>query len=179
MAGFIRNLSGKERTLVYIAMMLGAVAVIYNMAISPIITHRRALGQEVRAKTTVLKRNVKLLGMYKPLEEKYIKYDDLIEISASEEEELSEALSVIENLSKKDSCYIANIKPLAAKKVGNYKEISFDVTVEGNIDNFARFLYDLETSRENLRVRHFTITPISGVSADLRIALRVSKIIII
>ena len=172
---FSLNLSGRERILVTASLVLAAIAIGYNVVIEPLMRNWKRLNSQIDAKATVLVKDMRLLRMYKRLETEHSKYRDFITTTKKEEELLAHVLSEIENISKKTSCYIANVKPRTTKKVGNYKEISFIVTAEAAVDKLAKFLYAVETSKELLRVRHFAITPKSGRQGTLKSTFHISN----
>ena len=116
--------------------------------------------------------------MYRSLEADYVKYRDFIEVGKNEEEEFASALGELEDLSQKSSCRIVNVKPRASKRLGNYREISFEVTTEGNINELSRFIYEVETSERYLRIRRFTMVSKSGQAGSLKATFLISKIII-
>lgn len=174
----IRNLSRNEKILLSICIVLGTVAVTYNLFIEPVVFRWKALNDGIESKTSVLIKNTRLLQIYKALQEEYEKYQGAIDTTRNEEEEFARSLGEIENISKKSSCRVENIKPHTPKKVGKYKEISFEVSAEGTIGQISRFLYEIETSKQNLRIRRFTLTSKSGVQTNLRGTFLISRIIV-
>ncbi len=171
------NISNREKILLSITISFVITALFYNLIVEPLISRWRAFNGQIESKKALLNKNKRLLAAYKILEEEYIKYPVVLG-GKNEEEEIARALGEIENVSKKSSCYIVNLKPRASKKIGNYKEISFDVTTEGSIDEFTRFMYEVETSKKMLRIRRFTITSKTGPSAKLKCVFLISKIIL-
>jgi len=173
---FVKNLSAKERILLVVCIVLAAMALTYNLVIEPLIVSWAALDEKIDAKSSLLKKNVRLLGMAKMLESEHLKYEGFIETGENEERELRKTLAEIENLSKKSNCRIVNVKPFASKTIGNYKEISFEVTAEGSIDELSRFLYEIEASGAYLRVKRFTLMS-KHASEGLRGTFLIARII--
>ena len=138
----------------------------------------RMFTSQVEAKAAVLSKDLRLLRMYNRLEAEYARYRDFVGTAKNEEEELAVILNEIENISRKSSCHIANVKPRATKKIGNHKEISLAVTVEGTVEKLSKFLYAVEVSSALLKVRHFAITPKSGRKGTLKATLHISKILL-
>ena len=173
---FLRDLSKREKIIMFVTAALIVAALTYNLAIEPLVERWRTLDAQIAAKVTVLMKNKLLLQKYKSLESEYTKYPALLDEGISEGGDLAITLREIENISKKSSCHIANVKPQTSKKLGKYKEISFDLSVEGGIEEITRFLYEVETSKNCLRVRRFSITPKSGDPTKLKGTLLVSKL---
>lgn len=172
-----QNLAKREKLLVAACIALGASAIGYNMIVGPITAGWKTLSTEIEAKINLLGKNTKLLEMYDRLREEYLNYRDYIELGQSEQEELRAALEEIESISEKTSCRIVNVKPRAARQIGNYKEITFVVISEGSIEALAQFLHATESSKKLLRVKHFSITPKSTSPGDLKATFLISKIV--
>jgi len=174
---FIKNLGKRERILFAACIVLAAMAMIYSLLIDPVVNRWKILNTQISAKKAQLIKNTRLLSMYKTLEAEHAKYQGVVELGTNEEEEQRKALSTIEDVSRKTACHIFNIKPRPSKKLGNYKEISFEVTVGGGIGEISQFLHEIETSREHLRIRQLTITSRLSASEKLKGIFLISKII--
>ena len=175
---FINNLSGREKNLLFGAITIALLALGYTMILEPFILHWKTLNDRIDAKLTTLIKDTRLLNMYKTLEAEYVKYRDFLEVGKNEEEEFASALSEIESVSGKSACHIVNVKPRSSKILGNYKEISYEVTAEGSIHELSRFAFEIETSDKYLRIRRFTIASKTGSSGILRGTFLISKIIV-
>jgi hypothetical protein len=85
----------------------------------------------------------------------------------------------LENLSRSDSCAIANIKPIGTKDFVTYKELLIDLSSEGTVSQFTKFLYDIENTKNMiLKVRQFVLTSKAGQEGVLKGTFLISKIII-
>jgi Tfp pilus assembly protein PilO len=101
-----------------------------------------------------------------------------VKSAKSEEESTAEIMTYIEDVSRKDSCLVVSIKPVGAKNLGSYKEILIDVNAEGSMDQFSKFLYDIENSADMiLEVKRFTLNSKSS-AGTLKGTFLISKIII-
>jgi len=153
------------------------IAIVYNLLIDPVVSRWKTLNGQIKLKTVLIQKNTRLLRMCEELQDEYEKYQGSIKTSGNEEEELAKSLGEIENISQRSACYIENIRPRASKKAGKYREISLEVAAEGGIDEVSRFLYEIETSKQCLRVKRFTIIPKSGPQTVLKGTFLISKII--
>jgi Tfp pilus assembly protein PilO len=174
---FKYNLSKRERSVLVITIGIAVLAVAYAFVIEPILGKSNMLNEQIRSKKSYILKNRVLLSKFKSLEEEYKRYPSLTVSAESEEKEVAKALSSIENISHSSSCPIADVKPRASKNIGSYKEILFEVATESGIDELSRFLYEIETSKDMLRVKHFTIASKSGSSNTLKGSLLIGRII--
>ena len=174
---FSHNLSKRERLVLTITISIAALAAAYVVVIEPMAGEWNKSSDEIKTKKARIVKNRILLARFKYLKKEYEKYPDLIAAVESEEKEVAKALSSMEDASRASSCPIADVKPRTSKKIGAYKEILFEVTTESGINELTRFLYDIETSKGMLRVKHFTIASKSGVAGNLKGSLLIGKII--
>jgi Tfp pilus assembly protein PilO len=173
-----KNLAKREKTLLVTCIVLAGLAVLYSMVIEPLTASWKMLNSKIDGKITELAKNARLLKMYGAIEAEHKRYSEFIKIGKNEEEELARALALVEKLAQDAGSRIANVKPRATRKRGNYREISFVVTTEGAIEKLAKFLHSIEASKELLSVKHFTLTPRSGSKGNLKATFLISKIIV-
>ncbi len=176
---FIKNMSKRERYIALAAISFIAIAILYNFIIDPIAKEWQSLDNEMASKTAALRRDLDILSARKTLETNYSKFAKYIKSDKSEEESVADLLSYLESLSRSDSCLVINIKPIGAKDIGLYKELLIDLSSEGGIQQFTKFLYDVENTKNMiLKVRHFVLTSKSGQEGTLKGSFLISKIII-
>lgn len=173
----VKNLSERERAILIVTVALAVSAAAYGLVIEPAGTAWNALKNDITSKENTIIKDKELLSRYDALEEEYKKFPTLIEKGESEERETQNALASIETISKESGCHIANVKPRQSKKVGSYREISFEVIAEGDIETISRFMYNLETSKALLRIKRFTITSRSEPSGALKSIFLINKIL--
>jgi len=176
---FIKNLSKRERNIAATTVLLIGAAFVYNFIIEPVAGQWASLNSQIESKADALKRDIRMLSNRKAIEEEYAKFSKYVKPGKSEEEATAETLSYLENLSRSDSCLIVNMKPISTKDFGAYKELLIDMSSEGAVNQFTKFLYDVENSKNMiLKVRQFVLTPKAGQEGTLKGSFLISKIII-
>ena len=173
----LKNFSGREHLLLALTIFVAVAVVVYGLIIEPLIIYGARLNNQIESKTRRLIEYRRLLSVGGALTEEHAKFPAFITAEKSEEEALSKVLVEMERVSQKSGCYIVNVKPHSANEVGNYKRISFDIIAEGAISDFSRFLYEIETSPDMLRVRHFTLATKPGSPGKLKGTFLITKII--
>ena len=120
-----------------------------------------------------------MLSAKSSLEANYSKFAKYVRSDKGEEEAAAELLTYLESLSRNDSCLVINIKPIGIKDLGAYKEVLIDLSSEGSLQQFTKFLYDVENAKNMiLKVRHFVLTSKAGQEGALKGAFLISKIIV-
>ena len=176
---FIKNMSKRERYIALTAVSFVGIAILYSFIIDPIAREWQALNSEIESKAAGLKTDFAMLAARKSLEANYSKFAKYARSEKSEEEAVAEVLSYLENLSRNDSCAIANIKPIGTKDFGTYKELLIDLSSEGTVSQFTKFLYDIENTKNMiLKIRQFVLTSKAGQEGVLKGTFLISKVII-
>lgn len=142
------NFSDREKYLALGTVSVVSAAIVYALIINPIAAKWKDLNNQIRAKTTMLERDSKLAANQKAIEAEYARFSKPSKGAKSIDQETADALAFIESVSKNDACFIVNIKPVDVEDTAARKEIFIDVTVEGNIAQLSKFLYDVENPRE-------------------------------
>lgn len=176
---FLKNLSKREKIAALGCIIFVMTAGAYNFVIEPVFRQWQTLHQERRAKTDMLRHDLRILASHRALKEDYQKIAKYLKPDKSEGEAVAEVLSYVESVSRNDSCLVTNIKPIGVKEFGAFKEILVDVSSEGDAASFSKFLYDIEnTSEILLKVRRFSLNAKAGQQGALRGSFLISKIII-
>lgn len=174
----IKNLSKRERFIAVSAVSFVALAALYNFIIDPVISRWQDLNDRINSKTAMLRKDLSLLAAKKGIEANYAKFSRYIKSDKNQEESAAEALTFLEDLSRSDSCTVLNIKPIGVKDYGSYKEILIDLSSDGGVGQFTKFLYDVETSKNMLlKIRRFSLSSKAGQESALKGTFLIAKIV--
>lgn len=175
----IKKLSKREHVVLSAAAVLLTAWVIYGLIVEPFAGKWKRMDSAVKAKTISIIKSSDILARYEEAEKKYPAHPALLaEKSGTEEEEVAGILGEVESISKNSACNILNIKPRQSKKIGDYKELSCDISAEGDMNTFTRFIYGVENSAGLLKVKSFSITSKSASSGVLKATFIISKVIL-
>jgi hypothetical protein len=176
---FIKNMSKRERSIALAAISFVAAAILYNLMIDPVIRSWQELNAEIESKSSALKNQMAMLSARDAIAATYSKFDKYVKSGKSEEETIADTLLYLEGLSRGDSCLVVNIKPIGTKKYVSYKELLIELSSEGSVKQFTKFLYDVENTKNMiLKVRHFILTSKAGQEGALRGNFLISKLIV-
>lgn len=173
---FINNFNKREKYLALATVSIVSIALIYLFIIDPIAARWKGLNDQVRSKINILEKDSGLIGNKKTIESEYVKLSKQGKAAKSKDQEVAEILTFIESVSKNDACFIVNIKPVDIRDAASYKEILIDVTVEANMAQLSKFLYDIENPRENLiDIKRFSVSSKYGQTGTLKGTFLISK----
>lgn len=172
----IKHLSKRERYVALATLTIIFAAAAYSFLIEPISSRRRQIEDEIRSKIAVFRKDSKILSTHRDIESDYARFSKYVKSLNSDEEAMAEILTLIETVSRNDSCLIVNIKPAGVKDMGSHKEVLIDVTAEADIEKFSKFLFDIENLSDMiLEVKRFTLSSKSA-PGTLKGTFLISKI---
>lgn len=172
-----RNITKRERLLAVSTISVAAIAVIYNFVIDPIAGQWNALDRKIIDREIVLKKYSRILGDKANIEKLRGRYAKYFEISRlTPEEESAVALSMIEKVARQTGVRITNIKPFSSKLFGNYNKFTFRVATESKLTELTKFIYDLQSSDQLLKVDRMVLTAKENEPAVIKAILNIVKV---
>lgn len=175
---FFNRFSSRERWLFYLAIIFIVGIVSLIVVVEPIWTEWQELNKEIYTEERQLLKNLKILAQKEQISKLYDKYAKNIRMKGSVEEETAVILREIENIARTSKTYITDIKPHKVKDMDFYKEYYVELEAEGNIASLAKFIYDLQTSKQILKVRHLRLNAKAGRGDVLKGYMIVTKVLI-
>lgn len=175
---FLKHLSRRERNIFYLAIFFILSVVLYITVVEPLWKKWQALNESISSKEIQLLKNQKILARRDIIAQMYDKYAENIKMKGSVEEETASILREIENIARASNTYINDIKPLKVEDREFYKEYSIEVETEGDISNLTKFIYDLQDSKQILKVRYLRLNPRDEAGDALKGYMIVTKVLI-
>jgi len=167
--------SKREQILLGAAVIIITVAVSYSFVIDPLAGAFFRLNRQIETGLLKLDKSYKLLGMKEAITAEYNNYEGYIKPVRSEEEEMASMLKAIESIARKNGISITNIRPQPVKARTFYKEFIFEINAEADIGNISKFIYELQTSENLLRVTKLTLTTSYAKTRTLKAVMEVSR----
>ena len=175
----LNNFSKREKIIAAVTASLIVIILVISLIIEPVSRARSRLDEEIAAAEGALAKDIRLLAAYKTSGRNTAAVTTLSgQGGKTVEEETSALLEWIEEVSRGASCSITSIKPLGAKALGPYKDVSVEIIVEGNIVQIANLMYEAERSADiPMRIRRFSISAKASSGGILRGSFLVSRFI--
>src|SRR3989338_2092602 len=153
-----RNVTNREKFLAIATISVALLALVYNFIIDPIIGQWSELDKKIKDKEVVVKKYSRILRDKETIEKRRAEYAKYLESKKiTPEEESAVALSLIERTAHTTNVQITNIKPLSYKSFGNYSELTFRVATESKITELTKFIYNLQSSDQLLKVERMVL----------------------
>lgn len=176
---FWEKLSNKEKLGLSLAFVVMAVALMDRLIISPIRDRFRRIDQEIKISEKQLAHDLRNVHQSDQIAEQFEKYTAYVERSGSDEEEVAKILGEIESMARQTKVYLANMKPQTPKEVDFYKEYVVEIDAEGEIASLIKFLHQLNTSEQLLRIEKLRLSSIKKGDKTLRASMTVMRVLVL
>lgn len=153
----LKFLTKREKIIFYFTSGIIVIALFFNFIFEPIIKNFWSLNQEISSCSMKLERYLRLLSEKERIKSSYSKISALVKIEGSQEEIIAGVLTELESLTRHAGLRIADVRPQAAKEIGPYREFLIELRQEGTMEDFLRFIYDLENSPHLLRIKRLQL----------------------
>lgn len=174
---FLTNLNKREKSIFLATILFIAFSLLYNGVFVPYFRRAAILDKEITLLENKLMKAKRLIPRKSEIEKGFQALAlQNKEEGVSSEKQIARLLIEIENLSKKANVYINDIKPRPVKGADYYNEIVVEIRLEAPIKEIAQFMYDIQQSKELLKVEKFDINIKSDDSTTLEGFLEIHKI---
>lgn len=144
----------REKAIFYITVGIIIFSIVFNFFIAPVLKRVETLNKETDIIRRKLKKYIRLLSQKAHLQDKYSKFALEQNLSNVDTDTSVSAISILQALAKGANIHILEIRPQTS---GNLKEILTDLRTEGTIEDYLKFIYNIENSLMLLRIKRFQL----------------------
>lgn len=134
------------------------------------------LNEQILAKETRLKKNLRIISQREFIQSEYAKFVNFMEAEGTDEEKIAKLLSDIEGKANYASVRITDIKPRQTKDLQGYRQFTVELEAEASMKNLSRFIYDLHSSPQPLRIEKLQLNAKGSQSNILDCYIRIIKL---
>ncbi|MBL7068665.1 MAG: type 4a pilus biogenesis protein PilO [Candidatus Omnitrophica bacterium] len=167
--------SKREEMLLTVTVIIVAATIAYSFVIDPVAEAFSRLNRQIETGLLKLDKSYKLLQMKEQINREYQEYAGYIKPLRSEEEEMASMLKAIESIARKNKISITNIRPQAVKTREFYREFVFELNAETDVGSLSKFIYELQSSENLLRVTRLTLTTSYTKDKALKAIMEITK----
>jgi len=168
--------SKRERLFLVVTVTIIAVAIGYALILEPLSSKWRDFDRQIGQRILKLNKNLGILKREKSIKAEFAKYAEHTKSMGTDEEVIASLLKAIEQKAGQTQTRITNIRPRPVKDFGFYKEFVFEVISESSLEELLRFVYELQNSKELLKVKKLTLTLKSSQTHLLRGVMDIIKV---
>jgi len=174
----LSKLSKREKSILLGCAAVVVVSILYNLIFEPLVKTWSNLNKQIKGSKLKLKKGKQIVRRSTEIAAHYDKIASFIpQGKGSDEEEITNLLSEIEQLARSAGSRITDIKPRKVKDTGYYKRYIVEVESEGDINGFTKFIYEIQNSSQLLKVEKLSIGMTRASGGVLKANMVISKIL--
>lgn len=147
----------REKIILHLTICVIVFAISFNTFVNPVLTKNDTLNKEINITRTKLSKYLRLLSQKENIQSKYSSITSSVGIFSQQTDKSVNALAELENLAKRANIRIIDLRPQTTKSLALYKELPIDLRTEGTMENYLRFIYDMENSLLLLRIKRMQL----------------------
>ncbi len=167
-------MSNREKKLLIATMAITTLVIFFSFVLEPQIKKIIAEKKELRKLALELEKNLQICQSKPSIEQTYLELRKKVIARAPREEELSQLLSEIENLTKSAKILPINIEPLPIKEYEFYRKLTVEMALQGDLASLTKFLYNLQYSSHRFIIDKIIISSSGEKSKLLKVQLSLS-----
>lgn len=152
-----RIFNKREKVFVFLAFGVVISSIGFNLLIAPVLKKNDALNREISINKARLNRYTRLLNQKEYIEEKYGEFAPGVSLSEESREARVSVLSELETLSEISNIRIIDLRPEAYRSQAAHAGIDIDLRTEGAMEEYLKFIYDIESSPFLLRIKRLQL----------------------
>ena len=153
----LKNLSNREKTLIYGASLLILFFLIYQIVFVPLLSSRREYESEIRLLESRFSELKSIAGKYESEKEAYAQLKNILN-----RKKTISVLTYLENISQNAGIRqnIEYIKPRSNETRDGITRVQVEMKIDAiPVQNLLQFLYEIEESRNGLIVSYLRLKP--------------------
>jgi len=157
-------LNKREKIVLYIAGVVIISAVVFRFVIYPLAMKYSVLSQDIRVTRARLIKYMQILNQKDDLQNKYSEFSANLKLSQQPQDTYVGVLSELENLAKLSNIRITDVRPQDKLGETAKKEAIVDLRTEGVLEDYMKFIYNIETSLWLLRIKKLQLSAKSNTN---------------
>jgi len=175
---FVSRLSKRERTIFYATVFVIGIVLLDRLMLSPILSKIEELNDTINLQEDAVEQSLLIVTQEKRIEGEAKRYVPYLSKPQTEEKEITAFLKEVENIAKKSSVYLIDIKPAGQEVDGVSTQYFVKLNFEAQMEQVFNFFYSITHFEQLLKIEGYQIKPKSEGSSIVTCSTSISKAII-
>ena len=175
---FVSRLSKRERTIFYATVFVISLVLLDRLVLSPILSKINELDTTIRSEEEAIKQSLLIVTQEDRIATESKQYVSYLSEPQGEEKELTAFLKEVENIAKKSSVYLVDIKPAGSNVDGIATRYFVKLNFEAQMEQVLHFFYSITNHEQLLKIEAYEISPKSEGGSVVTCSTSISKAII-
>ncbi len=175
---FLARLNKRERLVFSVAAVFVGAALADRLLIASVADRLRRLDERIATQTDLIRKNVRIVAekdRVKAAADAFAVY--YAQKASTHEEEVGVLLGEVDEMARRASLYIIDMKPLTSEEDAVSRKVAVDLNCEAQMEQILKFMHAVATAPRLLFVESINITPKDKDSTIAKCNMKVSNII--
>ena len=172
----MRNLSKRERALLYLTIIVFIAIVLFNFVVSPALVKLTALNQDIEKKEYLLKKYTALTSRGEDIASVYDKYKDTFDNKEDSQQIIDSLFKEVKEQARLVKLDLQKIKPLPVEQNKGYNQALLEVELRGGFPAIFKFINQMEDSSSFIKIFSFRLVSQGKKDQGIRCNVTVSRI---
>ena len=165
----------KEQTVIMSALIFGLIFIAYRFIFSPALFSFAELYKKENQFKEGIKRNIDIIKNRQTITENYNLLFEKYRLEGDEESELLRTEQELDRISRSSQLKISKIQSFEPKEMRDYKQFTFLIDCNGDLNQVGNFVYNLSRSSMLFDVNRIRIQPLGTSPSMLRATITISR----
>ena len=175
---FISRLSKRERTIFYVTVFVIGLVLLDLLILSPILSKIDELNETISLQEEEIEQSLLIVTQEKRIEGESKLYVSYLTQPEAEEKEVTKFLKEVENIAKKSSVYLVDIKPAGKDVDGVSTRYFVKLNFEAQMEQTFHFFHNITNFQQLLKIEGYEIRPKTEGTSVITCSASISKAII-
>jgi len=168
--------SRREKIIFYASVVFVTLAIIDRLLVSPALDRIASLESNIVDKKAIIQKDLHFIYLKEGINKEASNYAGYFSREASYDEGMNALLKRIEDLARRSSIDLLNIRPAGIKTEKGIIKYYVDLNCTGKMPQLVKFLYNVEQAKDILTVEKVSISPREENSSIALCRLTLSKV---
>jgi len=178
LVSFVSRMSKRERTIFYATVFIVGTLLLDRMVLTPIFSKIKQLDETISHQEETVEQSLIIVTQEKRIEAESSRYASYLNEPQTEEKEITAFLKEVENIAKRSSVYLIDIKPSGKDVDGVSTRYFVKLNFEAQMEQVFHFFYNITNFKQLLKLESYQINPKSEGSSIVVCEASISKVII-
>ncbi len=175
---YISKLSKRERVIFYVTVFFVGLVLSDRLILSPILSKIDELDVAIQSQEEIIEQSLLIVTQEGRIEKERGRYTSYLSKPQLEEKEVTAFLKEVENIAKKSSVYLVDIKPSGTTSDGVSTLYFVKLNFEAQMEQVFNFFHSITSYDQLLKIEGYEISPKSEGSSIVTCSTSISKSII-
>jgi len=175
---FVSRLSKRERAIFYATVFIVVFFLLDRLVLSPILSKIGELNATIQSQEDAIEQSLLIVTQEERIKGESGQYASYLSTPQAEEKEITAFLKEVENIAKKSSVYLIDIKPAGQNVDGTSTRYFAKLNFEAQMEQVFHFFHSVTNYEQLLKIEGYEISPKSEGASVVTCSASISKAII-